>query len=215
MLLRVIKEQFHADGAPVLDMSKPHQPQLVNGGTVRIINPKTGAAETYLPGETFELPEPMAQEMLLNSPQTIEPEERHQARLARRKRMDADREAERGALDARIQELDRTVQQAQKLRAMSEQRERELAAENLRVQQQSAGQGAQIEQLRREIEEMQRRHAAELADISSRVAAPAVAAPAPGQPASDVPPDTSTAAPVAPPAAVSEPTAQPERRRGK
>ncbi len=178
MLLRVIKERYHEDGTPELDQSRPNQPQLVNGGMVRVLDTKTGQFVIKMPGEVFELPDNLAQDLLANAPRVVEPEERHQARLARVRQRDEAREHERRALDARMAELSRETAQAQKLRSLAEQRERELAAENLRVQQQAAGADAQLAEMRRLMEDMQRQQQAQIAELQAKLAAAAAASPA-------------------------------------
>jgi len=172
MLLRVIKERWNEDGSPMVDRSQPHLPQMVNGGQVRVIDPQTGQPKTYLPGESFEVPDHLARSLLFNS-QSVEPEERHQARLIARRQRETDRESERHALDARIREMSRETEQAQKLRAMAEERERTLAAENLRVAQNAAGKDSIIEEMRRQMAEVHATYAAKLAELEARLTAPA------------------------------------------
>lgn len=179
MFLRVIKEQWDESGNPIRDTSRPHLPQLVNGGQVRVLDPKTRQPRTYLPGEVFELPDAQAHDLLRNAPNTVEPEARHQARMARIRQKDEAREAERESLDARQRELETQVAQSQKLRAMAEERERTLAAENLRVAQQAQGKDAQIAELRALLDEQRKQHEEQLARLEARVAAAALSAPSP------------------------------------
>lgn len=189
MQLRVIKERWNEDGSPMLDLSKPHQPQLVNGGMVRVLDPKTHLPRTYLPGEVLDLPDVLAQDILVNSPQSVEPEEQHQARLVQRRRRDADREAERDALDARMRELSRETEQAQKQRAMIEERERTLAAENLRISQVASGKDSLLAELKQQMAEMHASYAAKLAELEARLAA-APAADKPAGPPSEPAPES-------------------------
>lgn len=179
MLLRVIKERWNEDGSPMVDLSKPHRPQFVNGGQVRVQDPKTHQAKTYLPGEPFELPDHLAKDLLFNSPQSVEPEERHQARLAARRQRDSARESERDALDARIRELSRETEQAQKLRAMAEERERKLAAENLRVATTAQGKDSLLEEMKQQFAEIQASAQAKIAELEARLLA-ATTSPAEG-----------------------------------
>lgn len=158
MLLRVIKERYYEDGTPMIDpTSGAARRQFVNGGQVRVLDPKTRLPRTYLPGEVIDLPDAEARDLLLNAPSSVEPEERYQAREAARKSRDKSRESERDALDARMAELGREVEQAQKLRAMAEQRERERAAENMRVSQVSTGKDALLEEMKRQIAALEAR----------------------------------------------------------
>lgn len=172
MLLRVIKERWNEDGSPMVDRSQPHLPQMVNGGQVRVIDPQTGQPKTYLPGEVFDAPDHLARSLLFNS-QSIEPEEKHQARLIARRQRETDRESERHALDARIREMSRETEQAQKLRAMAEERERTLAAENLRVAQNAAGKDSLISEMKRQMEALQASYEAKLAELAAKLTAPA------------------------------------------
>lgn len=179
MLLRVIKERFTEDGLPWIDpASGASQRQYVNGGQVRILDPKTQIARTYLPGEVMDLPDQEAKDLLLNAPNSVEPEERHLAREKVRRSRDTVRESERDALDARMREMGRETEQAQKLRAMAEQRERDLAAENLRVAQNASGKDSLLDEMRRQVAEIQAAAQAKIAEMEARLAM-AMAAPAP------------------------------------
>lgn len=180
MLLRVIKERWHEDGTPYVDpQSGPARRQFKNGGSVRVIDPRTRQARTYLPGESFDLPDSEAENLLLNAPQSVETETKYQARLAMHRQRDRAVAAERDALDARIRDLDAQQQQAQKLRAMAEERERALATENFRIAQQASGKDSQIEEMRRQMAEIQAASAAKLAEMESRLAALTLAQEAP------------------------------------
>jgi hypothetical protein len=173
MLLRVLKERWNADDTPMLDESRPHRPQLVNGGSVVVVNPATGLPENFLPGELLDVPDKVGKDLLINSPQSVEPESHHQARLGRFRARDAERESERMSLAARMRELSHQTEQAQKLRHMAEERERTLAAENLRVAQNAAGKDSIIEEMRRQMAEVHATYAAKLAELEARLTAPA------------------------------------------
>lgn len=181
MLLRVIKERWNEDGTPMVDLSKPHRPQLVNGGLVRINDPKTHQPRNLRPGETFELPDPIAKNLLFNAPHSVEPEERHQARLIERGQRDTARELERDALDALMRDMSRETEQAQKLRAMAEERERTLAAQNLRVAQAAQGKDSLIEEMKRQMADLHASYAAKLAALEARLDAPLPAADKPAE----------------------------------
>lgn len=179
MLLRVIRERWSEDGSPIVDpQSGPARRQYKNGGVVRVLDPRTRQPAMYLPGEVFELPDAEARNLLLNAPQSVEEETKHQARLAQLRQRDKVHEAERDALDARIRELDAQQQQAQKLRAMAEERERALATENLRISQTATGKDSIIEEMRRQVAEVQATSSARIAELEARLSALAAAAPA-------------------------------------
>lgn len=173
MLLRVLRERWNADDTPMLDESRPHRPQLVNGGSVVVTNPATGLPENFLPGELLDVPDKVGKDLLANSPQSVEPESHHQARLGRFRARDAERESERTSLAARMREMGRETEQAQKLRHMAEERERVLAAENLRVAQNSAGKDSLISEMRAQMAAMQATYEAKLAELAARITAPA------------------------------------------
>ena len=178
MQIRVIKERWNADDSPMVDESRPHRPQLINGGSVVVVNPATGRPENYRPGEVIELPDDVAKNLLQNSPQSVEPETEHQARLIRIRARDSERETERRSLDARMRELETQTQQAQRLRAMAEERERTLAAENLRVSQTASGKDAQLAEMQRQMEAMQAQYEQRMRDLEERLTAPSAAQPA-------------------------------------
>ena len=192
MLLRAIKERWNEDGSPMADLSKPHRPQLVNGGQVRVQDPKTGHPKTFFPGELIDLPDHAARDLLANSPQSVEPEEKHQARLIARRQRETDRESERHALDARIREMSRETEQAQKLRHMAEERERTLAAENLRVAQSAAGKDSLLAELKAQMAEVHATYAAKIAELEARLTAPAAPPASPPAEPTDPPAEKST-----------------------
>lgn len=182
MQIRVIKERWNADDSPMVDESRPHRPQLINGGSVVVVNPATGRPENYRPGEVIELPDDVAKNLLQNSPQSVEPETEHQARQIRIRARDSERETERRSLDARMRELENQTQQTQKLRAMAEERERTLAAENLRVSQIASGKDAQLAEMQRQMEAMQAQYEQRMRDLEERLTAPPAAPPAAAEP---------------------------------
>lgn len=182
MQLRVIKERWNADDSPMVDESRPHRPQLINGGSVVVVNPATGRPENYRPGEVIELPDDAAKNLLQNSPQSVELESEHQARLIRIRARDSERETERRSLDARMRELESQTQQTQKLRAMAEERERTLAAENLRVSQIASGKDAQLAEMQRQMAAMQAQYEQRMRELEERLTAPPAAPPAAAEP---------------------------------
>ncbi len=182
MQLRVIKERWNADDSPMVDESRPHRPQLINGGSVVVVNAATGRPENYRPGELIELAPEAARNLLRSAPQSVELESEYQARQIRLRAQDTARETERLSLDARMRELDQQTQQAQKLRAMAEERERTLAAENLRVSQVAAGKDAQLDEMKKQMAAMSAAYEQRMRELEERLTAPPAAPAAPAAP---------------------------------
>ena len=207
MLLRVIKEQFHADGAPVLDMSCA--PAAARQRRHRAHHqPKTGAAETYLPGETFEPLNPWPRRCCSTRrrPSSPRSDTRRDWRVGSAWTRTGKRSAERSTLASRS-----LIGPCSRRRSCALCRSSGSASSLPRTCACSSSPPGKA--LRSNSCAARSRRCSAGTPRSSRISRrgwlrqPLRAAP--GQPASDVPPDTSTAALVAPPAAVSEPTAQP------
>lgn len=206
VLLRLIKERWHADGSPEPDMSRPNQPQKINGGLFRY------GGKSYFPGETVEVPEHEARALLKMHPLTIETEAAHQARIALHRQRDTANTRDRNSLDARMRLLETDAENQRKLTALAEERERQRARENFELRNVTQGKDAQVAEAqakeaeaRAQQEAMQR----QLAEVQAKLDALLAPQPAPAAAASAA----DTAKPAADAVATAEATPAPSGRR--
>lgn len=201
--LRIIKERWNADGTPELDLTRPNQPQKINGGMFRY------DGKSYLPGEVVEIPEHEAKILLKMHPLTIETEAAYQERIAMQKRRDAENSRDRHALDARMRLLQSDAENQRKLTALAEERERQRARENLELRNVSEGKDVQVaEALAKEAAARAQQEAVQrqMAELQAKLDALLAAQPAPAAPASGAAESADSAAKSAAPDATPAPS---------
>lgn len=147
--VRIIKERY--DEFDNVEKDPRTNEAKVNGGAYRRYDPEVGRVRDFFPGEVMDLPEPMALAEIRNAPRTLELESTHLARLARIAARRESLDPQRDEFAARVQMLEAAELQAQKFKAMQQERERELAAANIRAAE-SAKEKATIETLMRKME---------------------------------------------------------------